>query len=197
MPYEISLVKGSVEWNSLPVLKLTHYPFTTGPYKPFTLARLCVSDDGFVARLWAFEEEVLIDEASMLDGSCIHLFLQKNGSCLAVTVAAGGGFEAKVQKDADFVPLYNITKEIPHTRWYKGEDLQGVYWGCEVTLSTALAEEVFGKHCLDLGSHFVANITKTQYNKDHFHYGSLFPVKEDKPLFYLPESMGEMVIVNY
>ena len=197
MPLPISIAPGTVQWDSLPVLKLKHYPFTEGSYKPYTLARVCIQGDSLLVRLWSFEAETLVDETDMLSGSCIHLFLKKGDTCLAVTVAAGGGFKAQADKGEGFVPLYELSSGIPDTQWFGGEDLQGIYWGCEVTLGPEIIRDLFGTRCLLPGSEFLANVTKTQFDPQHFHYGSLFQINEREPAFYLPASLGEFSVVNY
>ena len=197
MPLPISIAPGTVQWDSLPVLKITHYPFTKGAYKPYALARLCVQGDSLLVRLWAFEAETLVDQSDMLLGSCINFFLKKGDTCLAVTVAVGGGFRAQANKGDGFVPLYELSSGIPDTLWFQGEDLQGIYWGCEVTLGPEIIRDLFGKGRLAAGSDFLANVTKTQFDPQHFHYGSLFEGNESEPMFYSPASLGEFTVVNY
>ncbi len=174
----ISRVYKKIPQSALGIFKVNEYPFEQRDFKPFALARLCILDDEFlVARMWSFEVE-------------------PKGSCLALAVGGNSSFLVFTANEKGVVTAQNCDKtaldETFHTHFFTGEDLQGIYWGCEIKIPLSLLEEKTGFKLADRKIHL--NVYKTASSgKEHF--GGV--VTPQKPDLFCPDSLGEFEITLY
>ncbi len=172
MGFPICKVKGHPQFDTLPVMKIIHYPLEPRDYKPFAQGLLAVNEERLYIRLWAFETPPE-PESRLL---CL---LRQDGEQLRVEVSPDG---ATVQKNGE-----EIAPLTAHP--FTGDDLQGRYWGCLLELPrTVLGQLVPGEHVQ-------GNLYKCSSGQRP-HIGSFFPMsRPEEPL--APENDGEWVIREF
>ncbi|MCL2069057.1 MAG: hypothetical protein FWH00_04075 [Oscillospiraceae bacterium] len=163
MPYQVSYVKGEINFEALPVAKITKYPLEKADYKPYAQCCICAGELGFSLRMWAFEvfpsgeSEIrgvfgLFEDA----GSILHIRARGFNPVLA---------DAWVQTPKDKIPV-----EI-QSHPYNGEDLQGVYWGAQIFAGYREINRAAQMISIKPGISFPANFQKLRTDKPHEHTG--------------------------
>jgi hypothetical protein len=155
MPYQVSYVQGEINFEALPVAKITKYPLEKADYKPYAQCCLCVGPDGLSLRMWAFE--VFPSPESEITGE-FHVFENPE---LTLNVRAVGDNPVKVEARVGEVSVE--VQSQPHN----GEDLQGVYWGAQIFVP-------YTKEMIPIkpGVSFKGNFYKRRTDKPHGHSGS-------------------------
>ena len=190
MSYKIRALADAVDFETLPVAKIIHYPLEDRDYKPFAQVCMGFTGDELALRMWAFEVHAMPQSELR---ACLSL--PGEGGVLHVSVCpplpqdtnARNRVQVWVQGAAGrraIVPL--------RTNAHNGEDLQGVYWGEEVFLP----RKELGLERAAPGDKLCGNFYKLAAPPARAHCGTYFPA-EDMTQPFLPTNMGEMEIVAY
>ena len=167
--FPICMTAARPEFDTLPVMKVTHYPLEPRDYKPFAQGIVAVDPRRLYLRLWAFETPPEPE-------SRILLVLRHAGRTL--TAAAG---PEGVSAALDGVPCAPLACH-PFT----GDDLQGRYWGWLAEYPADLLGE------LAPGDSLTGNLYKCSDGRRP-HLGSFFPMADpSRPLS--PENDGAFVL---
>lgn len=184
MTVYINRVGSAPDFDALPIAKVLDYPGEERDFRPFAQAQFALGDDALFVRLMAFEVDP--DPCSCL---CVAL----EGGIL-LSCFPGGRLEelggprsgAKVQGIGS-------------------EDLQGIYWGADITLPLASLSDRLGR-VPQVGKTLRGNVLKSLHGgktgRDHF--GCLFPCEPFDPgneaqasAFLAGSGFGELTIVGY
>lgn len=193
MDFKISLIEGQPVWDALPVGKIIYYPLEKRDYRPFAQARMCVNQSDFYLRLWAFEtrpspESVLMARLNFDPG--------RSEAFLEIRVNSMGGMTCVVREKEKETPLalYGV---LPDLHSYRGEDLEGEYWGVVIKLPRHAIEKIYGRDPIGPGYTMQGNLYKEDTKPDSRHLGSLFPVDLAKEDPFGTSSFCPMTFVNY
>lgn len=182
----LSLQPAAPSYDTLPVYKITCYPYEKRDYRPYAQARACLTPAQLVVQMWAFEAH------------------PRPGSSLEAVFAAPGGDSALVlwvRADG----AYGCTLRAPGgqrrgldcvARTLEGEDLQGVYWGIEIALDRNLAARELGRP-LEEGGTLLGNFYKLSDDPDKPHRGSMAPADLTGERLYQPDALTPFAIVRY
>ena len=191
MPFKVCRIDSPSRQDSLPVAVIKDYPLEKRDYKPYAQCTLCVCQGSLLLRMWAFE--ALPPPGSVLR-AVLSLFADKPGAALCVTLSPDGGAVLSLIKDGEETAL-PPSGDI-RLRPYNGEDLQGIYWGGFVTIPQKWLDSLGKTIPLVPGEAFRGNFYKICKDPKWRHLGSFFPADFlGDP--YLPNSMGEFLLVNY
>ncbi|GHU86405.1 hypothetical protein FACS1894198_6250 [Clostridia bacterium] len=155
----------SPDWDSLPVWTMKNYEHSGYLNEPFVQVRACyVAQTGFHLRVTAYENAanyVLMENYKGNQITLVCNFGLTKSEELSVIVSIDGkksGFE-----DVDCKML-------------QGEDLQGVFWGVDVSFSNSVIKEhMHSGRDLTCGDSISFNIFKRWLtSKKYFHSGKLF-----------------------
>ena len=156
MDFKISLIEGQPVWDALPVGKIIYYPLEKRDYRPFAQARMCVNQSDFYLRLWAFEtrpspESVLMARLNFDPG--------RSEAFLEIRVDSMGGMTCVVREKEKETPLalYGV---LPDLHSYRGEDLEGEYWGVVIKLPRHAIEKIYGRDPIGPGYTMQGNLYK-------------------------------------
>ncbi len=193
MDFKISIIEGQPVWDALPVGKIIHYPLEKRDYRPFAQARICVNQTDLFLRMWAFEtrpspQSVLIARLNF-DPAHAEAYLE-------MTVDSVGGMGCFVQSGKERTPLalYGV---LPQLHSYRGEDLEGEYWGVVVQLPRAAVQKIYNEDPIRPGCEIRGNLYKRDDAPGSRHMGSLFPADLEKEDPFGPASFGPMIFVHY
>ncbi len=195
MAFKISTVGERFSFDSLAVAKIVNYPFEKRDFKPFSQARICISGDKFVVRMWAFECTPIADitapvKEMLEEDSFLAFQIGTPERYLSVSANANGVLYPEVvcgEKKTLLDPSIFETSD------FTGEDLQGEYWGIRFSLPVEKLGEILKLDVLK--DKLFGNVYKACFNKRAEHIGGLFNIS--KPTIYDPESFGEFIITNY
>ena len=167
--FPICMTAARPEFDTLPVMKVTHYPLEPRDYKPFAQGIVAVDPRRLYLRLWAFETPPEPE-------SRILLVLRHAGRTL--TAAAGPEGVSAALDGAPCAPLA--------CHPFTGDDLQGRYWGWLAEYPADLLGE------LAPGDSLTGNLYKCSDGRRP-HLGSFFPMADPfRPLS--PENDGAFVL---
>ena len=193
MDYKISIINGLPVWDALPVGKIIHYPLEKRDYRPFAQVRLCANETDLYLRMWAFEtrpspKSVLMARLNF-DSAKLDKYLQ-------VRVDSMGGMTACAVDGETETPLAQYLI-LPELHCYRGEDLEGEYWGVVVKIPRLAVEKIWGKDPIAANYVIRGNVYKEDTAEKTRHLGSLFPVDLEKDEPFGKNSFGSMMFVNY
>ena len=189
MAFHVSLVRGEVNFEALPVAKITNYPLEKADYKPFAQASLCISKELLWLRMWAFE--VYTSPQSEL--RCVLYPFKNAGLALHIIAKAVDPTDVTAcVVDCNSHASSVAVSATPHN----GEDLQGVYWGAQISLKLSELEAVSPMCSLTAGEAFPGNFYKLRNDENYSHMGSFAPADfPDKP--FGKNSMDSFVLISY
>ena len=186
MTYAICTQPLSPRLDTLPTYKIIDYPLEKRGYKPFAQTKLCVTPNGLILHMWAFE--MVPKKESKLQA----VFTTKDSQILLFAESyAHGKLDCYFLTPQGKTPITVISHSI------NGEDLQGVYWGISITFPKVELEQIFGVSVLSLGSTLMGNIYKLSDNVDKPHKGSLHPANFAGHKEYALSSLAEFKIVSF
>lgn len=173
-------------YDTLPVYKITHYPYEKRDYRPYAQARVCLTPAQLVVQMWAFEAQ------------------PRPASTLEAVFAAPGGTNALVfwvQADGAYGCTRRDAGDQPHgldcvARTMEGEDLQGIYWGIEIALDRSLAARELGLPLVE-GACLLGNFYKLSDDPDKPHRGSMAPAGLIGTQRYRPGALTPFAIARY
>ena len=193
MDFKISIIEGQPIWDALPVGKIIHYPLEKRDYRPFAQVRMCVNQTDLFLRMWAFEARPSAQSALI---ARLNFDPENSVAFLEIKVDSAGGMICSVQSGEEQTPLalYGI---LPHLHSYRGEDLEGEYWGVMVQLPRAAIEKIYGADPIQPGYEIKGNLYKQDTSPNSRHMGSLFPANPEQKDLFGPSSFGSLIFVNY
>ena len=179
MIYRIGVTEKMPDMDGVSVAKIKNYPLEKEDYKPFAQFRAAISNEGFHIKMTSFEAKpsahsVLAFVLSISEEERIVAAVDNARNLSAVVV------EGSVKK--------LISAEVK-VRSFVGEDLQGIYWGAEITVP----------------AEFIAKFEKLKQNgcrgnffklcrSERVHFGSFFPYDfADIAASELPDSVDSTV----
>ena len=168
MPFKISVVTGAPVWDTLPVAKITNYPFETGSFKPFAQVRACLNEEGLHLRMLAFETKKR--PQSYLQASFSPAGSKRR---LDVQVFADGAlrvFESREGEIPRELSSHGV-RAVP----FEGEDLEGVYWGELVRLDISWLQRQFPEVSWQVGGDICGNFYKACTDENFAHIGCYAP----------------------
>ena len=192
MQQAISKVKVLPPMDSMPVMKVLRYPLERADFKPFAQARMCYLDgQGIFLMMWSFEVQPICRG-------------DDNDSFLIFKAQVAGEQEICIKVNRQGVYRFTVngwehsTDEIP-CKMFTGEDLQGIYWGCELFITNSLLKSIYGVTNLETGHMIKGNIFKTCDDSTFRHHGCLFCSEEQAERFDPAklDNLGVFEIVDY
>lgn len=175
--------------------RLTSYHWESDPpYRPNTYFKMGVVGEDLVATLKCCEENPRAvfterDDPIYRD-SCLEFFvapLEDREEYINVEMNSKGAFLCEFGKGKyDRVFLKTITKASPVVEAFKGEDVQGAFWGVTVKLTKAFLSEVYKTENIDFTA-VRANFYKCGDDCEVQHYLAFSPVTTLPPGFHNPE----------
>lgn len=197
----INTIQNYPEWDELPVSKLLFFGDNNDHMYPFVQARLCyVHNIGVLARIWSFEvsprAEVLTKSAKIYDDSIVALNIcpfTDDEKLISIAVNSKGVVYPILCEDVGKTKL--ISDEISAFVFHDA-DLQGEYWGAEITIPNQTLKSIYGKDLsLIPKSKIVGNAFAFWAKDNKSHMASLFDVEKDN-LFRLSKQ-GEFYKIDY
>lgn len=183
MSFPICKVMGEPKFDILPVIKITDYPLEKRDYKPFAQCRIAVNEAALYLQLWAFEAK----PEPMSQLQAVLYLHPKAEDPVVLTLQADGEAWLRMGDQAIPVEQYQVHP-------FRGDDLQGKYWGATVTLPLSLLEQL-GETALQSGSRLAGNFYKL-CSGEHPHKGSFTPVSDwTAPLS--PTAMGTLIVTEF
>ena len=200
MNYLINITQKYPEWDELPVSKLLFFSSNKEHYYPFVQARICyVREIGFVARVWSFEvsprADVLTKSAKIYSDSIIALNICPfdDDKLISIAVNAKGTVYPILCRDATNTEL--ISKDIPVSVFFDA-DLQGEYWGAEITIPNNLLEEIYGKDSSLIPKLKIKGNAFSFWARDNrLDMASLFDIEKDN--LFKASKQGEFYKLDY
>lgn len=183
-----------IVWDRLPVIKMIKYPWDEKLLAIFAQSRICFNKNkGLFLRQWAFEVEpisqVYINNSKKIYDDSLLTLVIGNSNKMAVSISFNNnGNYIVLKKELEKEEI--ILDEAIDIRCFKGEDLQGIYWGGEYIISN----EFLLKHLsIDIlaGDKFYMNFIKNCNQSEYKHCGGFLEVGEN-----IYSNLREVKIVN-
>lgn len=193
MDFKISIIEGQPIWDALPVGKIVHYPLEKRDYRPFAQARMCVNETDFFLRMWAFETHPTPSSVLM---ARLQFDPDHSDQVLEITVNSLGGMDCAMLEGQKQTPLalYGV---LPQLHSYRGEDLEGEYWGIVVKIPRSAIQKIYGADPIQPGYAIKGNLYKKDTAPASTHWGSLFPVDLSCEDPFGQASFQRLLFVNY
>lgn len=175
--------------------RLTNYHWESDPpYRPDTYFKMGVIGEDLVAKLQCYEENpkaVFTDrDDPIYRDSCLELFvapIEDREEYVNVEMNSKGAFLCEFGKGKpDRVFAASLTEASPIVEAFKGEDLQGAFWGVTVKLTEVFLRELYKKEDIDFTT-VKANFYKCGDDCEIQHYLAFSPVTTLPPGFHNPE----------
>lgn len=174
-----------VNFEALPVGKITKYPLEKASYKPYAQCSLCLTGESLAARMLAFEVAPGADSELR---AVLYPFRDRAAALHLRAVPGAQGVSA-------WVEVEEKTMQLPlRSRSRDGEDLQGVYWGWDVFLPLDVLERLGGALLLEKDRDFPGNFYKL---RPASHQGSCYPANFAGCQPFALASMGSFRVVAY
>ena len=174
----------SYHWESLP------------PYRPRTFFKIGVCDDSLKAILKCYEKEPKTvftkrDEAIYKD-SCLELFvapLDERKEYINIECNSKGAFLSEFGSERNDRRLVStVTTISPTVEPFFSEDVNGSYWGVEITLTKEFIAELYSVDISEITFNSIkANFYKCGDECETAHYLAFSPVNTLPPGFHNPE----------
>lgn len=174
-----------IDFESLPLAKITHYPLEPADYKPYAQGALCLAEDKIGLRLSSFEVEP--PQESEI-GLVLFAFPENSGASLNIWATPAGVKAFVIAGETE-----TAVKIDAHHR--EGEDLQGKFWGYDIFINN---EELamYGRLVNAKDSTVKGNFFKvSKGGRPHCGAYDLADFIKDEPLYN--EKMSEFKLVLY
>ncbi len=179
------------DFNVVPPLKLCHFPFANGSWRPFChLSISFVKNKGISCRFKPFEAEPKINKDDILGGNAFTVSFKnpENNRYLKLTFSPDGALLNA--PESKFTPTVSAAK--------KGEDQQGDYFLTGIFLSLSLLKEQLGIEDIKEGSKLLFNAFYSIMENDKGytpHFASLFDNSDkNTPLERLSDPQNNSII---
>ena len=175
--------------------RLTNYHWESDlPYRPNTYCKMGVVGENLVATLKCYEENPKAIYANrdepMYKDSCLEFFvapIESREEYINVEMNSEGAFLCEFGKGKfDRVFVSSLTESAPIVDAFKGEDMNGAFWGVTVKLTKAFLRELYKMENIDFTT-VKANFYKCGDDCDVPHYLAFSPVTTLPPGFHNPE----------
>ena len=177
--------------------RLTSYHWESDPpYRPDTYFKMGVIGDDLVAKLQCYEEnpKAIYTERDepMYKDSCLEFFvapIEDREEYVNVEMNSKGAFLCEFGKGKyDRVFVSSLTDASPIVEAFKGEDMNGAFWGVTVKLTKVFLSELYKipKEKIDYST-VKANFYKCGDDCRVPHYLAFSPVTTLPPGFHNPE----------
>ncbi len=174
--------------------RLTNYHWESDPpYRPNTYFKMGVVGEDLVAKLQCYEEnpKAIYTERDdpMYKDSCLEFFvapLEEREEYINVEMNSKGAFLCEFGKGKyDRVFLKTLTDASPIVEAFKGEDMQGAFWGVTVKLTKDFLSKLYKTENIDFTT-VKANFYKCGDDCEISHYLAFSPVTTLPPGFHNP-----------
>lgn len=175
--------------------RLTNYHWESDPpYRPNTYFKMGVVGEDLVAQLQCYEENPRAvfenrDDPIYRD-SCLEFFvapIESREEYINVEMNSKGAFLCEFGKGKfDRVFVSSLTDSSPIVEAFKGEDMNGAFWGVTVKLTKAFLQELYKTENIDFAT-LKANFYKCGDDCEIQHYLAFSPVTTLPPGFHNPE----------
>ena len=179
---KVRRLEGSPDFEALPVAKLTCFPLEPRDYKPYSQARICFDLTGNL------HLQLLSFEAAPLPESCMTAVLRasEQDPPLFCCLNALGEFSVRSPQEAHLASAHYFT----------GEDLQGVFWGGNLSVPASLLADLWPAFQPLPGTTFWGNFYKLCSNPQRPHSGCYYPADFSLPLEDM-SNLGDFQIIDY
>lgn len=172
----IDVVKDII-WDRFPVIKITEYPFEQKEYKPFAQAQICYKlKEGLVVRMWAFEVEPMSkikvnNDARIFSDSVLSVVIMERdiNSSIILTINSCGKYFLQYNKGRK----KEIVDEEVNINNFRGEDLQGIYWGGEILIGNKILNKYLNFYKEKGIKELYINFIKSCNEINHLHCGGM------------------------
>ena len=175
--------------------RLTNFHWESDPpYRPNTYFKMGVVGDDLVAKLQCYEENPRAvfenrDDPIYRD-SCLEFFvapIEGREEYVNVEMNSKGAFLCEFGKGKyDRVFVTTLTDSSPIVEAFKGEDMNGAFWGVTVKLTKVFLQELYKIEKFDFTT-VKANFYKCGDDCEIQHYVAFSPVTTLPPGFHNPE----------
>lgn len=175
--------------------RLTNYHWESDPpYRPNTYFKMGVVCSDLVATLKCYEENpkaVFVNrDDPIYKDSCLEFFvapLEEKEEYINVEMNSNGAFLCEFGTGKyDRVFVSSLIDSSPIVDAFKGEDMNGAFWGVTVKLTNAFLRELYKTENIDFKT-VKANFYKCGDDCDVPHYLAFSPVTTLPPGFHNPE----------
>ena len=177
--------------------RLTNYHWESDPpYRPDTYFKMAVVGDTLVATLKCYEENPRAvfenRDDPIYNDSCLEFFvapIEEKEEYINIEMNSRGAFLCEFGKGKyDRVFLKSFTDAEPMVESFKGEDMQGAFWGVTAKLTKDFLSEVYKveKESIDFST-VKANFYRCGDACEIQHYLAFSPVTTLPPGFHNPE----------
>lgn len=182
MPFKVKLFSGAPDYEALHVAKITDFPLEKRDYKPYSQVRVCFAEGG------GLHLQFLSFESSPLPESCMKSVfeLQSGAAPLELSLNAIGEFSVRHGG--------STVEAVAHL--FNGEDLQGVFWGGNLSVGAETLGALFPDFHAVAGVSFRGNLYKLCENPARPHYGCYYPADFSLPLAD-PKNLGDFLTIDY
>lgn len=204
MEYNTQIYAAFPGWQAVPSAPIDSFHWeATIPYRPQSFAQLCaVTDVGFLARLWSFEENPRITCQKRNDpvwcDSCLELFLcpvEGNGTYLNFEMNPAGVYLAQIGPQREGrVFLDTLTALEPTVEPFRITTHGKTGWGVNLCIPQALIAEAFGIPYSVKPATLRGNFYKCGDKTPTPHYGAHFPVDDAGLGFHNPACFGTITL---
>lgn len=188
MPFTAVHMRNFPDFDMLPAIVPTSFPFESGSFKPFLHARIAaVEGTGILVNFAVYENAATLpiaqNTADQLQNCCASIslcpFPEVSARYINVTGDIFGGFTGKLCAGQEQID--DLTGEItadftPLTQG--GSNEIGYYWGLTFLLSDRLLDRLYGTHSLTPASVMRGNIYILCHNPAMEHFGSVSPITD-------------------
>lgn len=179
------------DFNVVPPLKLCHFPFANGSWRPFChLSLSFVENKGISCRFKPFEAEPKINNNDVLGGNAFTVSLKNpaNDKFLSLTFSPDGRFLSV--PEGKEIPTISVAK--------KGEDQQGDFFITGIFIPLSFLREKLGIEEIKEGSKLLFNAFYSIMENDKGytpHFASLFDISDkNSPADRLSDELNNSVI---
>jgi len=188
----LSVMLNEPPYNTIPVIKTKHYPWTEGSYKPLAYARLAyVVSSGLLVDIQAFERDPYCgDKDDMLNNSCVAVALNlcpEKDKVLTIVLGSDAGFVSYLNGEKIQLVL-DVTS-------YSGEDDLGFHWGVRFYIPEKTLNKLFSVSKLENGHMIKGNIFKFKRTGSDSHFGAASPLEDDS--IFSGKNLSDYIAVSY
>ena len=175
--------------------RLTHYHWESDPpYRPNTYFKMGVVGSDLIAQLQCYEENPRAvytkRDEPMYKDSCLEFFvapIEGREEYINIEMNSNGAFLCEFGKGKyDRVFVSSLTDSSPIVEAFKGEDMNGVFWGVTVKLTKDFLCKLYKTDNFDFST-VKANFYKCGDDCEIQHYLAFSPVTTLPPGFHNPE----------
>ena len=178
----------NVDFETLPVLKITNYTNSDNPYKPFTQIKWFIDEnENLTGQVISFEENPISEgkneDVSIKKDECIVISFSFDNKHIFNVYAnsLGNKYEEYLelgdnQKTENIQPVENVSSITK----FKGGDQQGFYWGIKFCINKETVKEILKEKFEEEKNAIYLNVTKNYYINNELSFGFLHKDSNEK-----------------